>query len=367
MAGRAESPSPHVASRSRLLVNASGAVQGGIARVAVCIASTASQSMDVQIELAPGGVIFPPECTVISRQWSSRARTVLSSAWSATVHRRPDCDVVVSVAPAICRRGGRATIQICNDLAYRDVRNAHVTMVQRIYRAVITPLAFARSDVIVAISEHTADEIRRAFPRFASKVRVLPLPVKHIVDAAAGLGVLNRSDLDAKRERGTRIFAFGHAPNKGVELLLSLANARPDIHLRILSTESFWQQSGLAQRATEMGLGCRLTILHGVTDAELAREYIGADVFCMPSRYEGYGLPVAEALALGVPTVISPLPVLAATARGHAIEMSEFSVAALASAVECALSRSRQHWADARAEFAHFGWDEWVRSAGIVQ
>jgi glycosyltransferase involved in cell wall biosynthesis len=52
-------------------------------------------------------------------------------------------------------------------------------------------------------------------------------------------------------------------------------------------------------------LGPDARILGYVTDAELAAEYKAADVVCFPSLFEGFGMPIVEAMAAGVPVVVS--------------------------------------------------------------
>ena len=51
------------------------------------------------------------------------------------------------------------------------------------------------------------------------------------------------------------------------------------------------------------GLDHRIQILHGVTDAELPALYAGAEAFVYPSRYEGFGIPIIEAISCGLPVV----------------------------------------------------------------
>ena len=54
--------------------------------------------------------------------------------------------------------------------------------------------------------------------------------------------------------------------------------------------------------------GAGITVLGRLDDEELAREYRAAWVFCLPSSYEGFGIPYAEAMASGTPVVATPNP-----------------------------------------------------------
>ena len=55
--------------------------------------------------------------------------------------------------------------------------------------------------------------------------------------------------------------------------------------------------------ATSHGLSHRVKIMHGVTNEELPALYAGAETFVYPSRYEGFGIPIIEAISCGLPVV----------------------------------------------------------------
>ena len=59
----------------------------------------------------------------------------------------------------------------------------------------------------------------------------------------------------------------------------------------------------LTQYARANGLDHRLHILHGVPDSELPALYAGAECFVYPSVYEGFGIPIIEAISCGLPVV----------------------------------------------------------------
>ena len=68
----------------------------------------------------------------------------------------------------------------------------------------------------------------------------------------------------------------------------------------------------------DTGLTNRVSLLGDLTEAEVAAEYDRADVFILPTRYEGYGMAVAEALARGLPVISTPTGAIADLVGSHA-------------------------------------------------
>lgn len=92
-----------------------------------------------------------------------------------------------------------------------------------------------------------------------------------------------------------------------LDILAQVATMRPDARL--------WRVGGpftaaQAARVRQLGLGDRIRVLPFVTRPVLAALYRRAALVLLPSDREGFGLPVAEALACGTPILASDLPVL---------------------------------------------------------
>lgn len=85
-----------------------------------------------------------------------------------------------------------------------------------------------------------------------------------------------------------------------VEALASLQDK--DIHLVAIGRKTPYVQT-VIERARRLGVLSRLHLLHGVSSLLLPGAYAGAQVFVYPSRFEGFGIPLIEALNAGVPVI----------------------------------------------------------------
>lgn len=272
----------------------------------------------------------------------------------ASTRRGRRYDVRVDSAPAfrLFTRASRHVV-VVHDLNFTK-RHVHgISTAQYVYRWALHQWTLRRVDSIVVNSESTAVEVQQFMPSLEDKTVVLPLPVDHVAEPPSARGP-SRSGTEA-----VTLMSFGHAANKGVEHLLELAAVRPDIELVLVCGQGHWREFW-EPRAQRLGVTARVRVRSSLTDSELYEAYCTADVFCMLSSYEGYGLPVAEALRLARPTIVSPLPVLGATSRGAAVVADPADVVALSDAVDEALQAPRQRWVDAAEAFRSWTWAAWT-------
>ena len=87
------------------------------------------------------------------------------------------------------------------------------------------------------------------------------------------------------------------------------------------------------QYADSHGLGERVLMLHNVTNEQLPQLYADAEAFVYPSRYEGFGIPIIEAIAMGLPVVAATGSCLEEAGGPHSLYVGPDDAEALAAAV----------------------------------
>jgi glycosyltransferase involved in cell wall biosynthesis len=157
-----------------------------------------------------------------------------------------------------------------------------------------------RADAVVAVSAATAADVAdTGFP--AERIVVAPLGVSALAPASAPPSALGDGYLLTVGES---------SPRKGYGVLLgALARAGGEVRLAMAGPPA-GDDARLRTLCTDAGLQDRVSFLGPVTEPALAGLYERALALCFPSVSEGFGLPVLEAMAAGVPVIASDLPVL---------------------------------------------------------
>jgi glycosyltransferase involved in cell wall biosynthesis len=127
--------------------------------------------------------------------------------------------------------------------------------------------------------------------------------------------------LEPKKNLPRLLDALGRLHAGGEKIPLVLAGARG------------WAVDDLDARVASSGLASSVRFLGPVSDEDLAALYSAADCFCFPSLYEGFGLPVLEAMACGTPVVASTRGALPELTAGAALLVDPLDVGALAEAI----------------------------------
>ena len=219
------------------------------------------------------------------------------------------CPVVKEVASAITIHD--AIPETRPDLCSKEFLN--------FYRSVIGP-ALRAADWAVTTSEFSKQEIHKHLDVPVKNIRVIYQGIDPAFSPARRGGL---SDLRTRMRLPEKyvLFVGTLEPRKNVENLIrafgQIAKEVSDVSLVIVGRKDHPDYS-LQHVIAESGTGERICFPGYVAPDDLATLYAGAHVFAFPSRYEGFGRPVVEAMASGVPVVTSQTSSLPEIACGAA-------------------------------------------------
>jgi glycosyltransferase involved in cell wall biosynthesis len=287
-------------------------------------------------------------------------RRGLTAVWERGLPLWPGGDTVHAPTPLAPPRARRGLVVTVHDTVPFTHPETLTPRGVAWHRAAITRAVRTASAVVVP-TEAVAAELRRHAPG--------PAPV-HVIGHGVP-DVLRREPDPAEVARLADlpdgfVLAVGTIePRKGFGMLVE-AMARPeapDLPVVIAGPRG-WGGVDLPAVAAAHGLpAARLHLLGRVTDAELALLLRRATVLAAPSLAEGFGLPVLEAMALGVPVVHSDAPALVEVSGGGAMITPRGDAGALADALHAAVSGQFTGLVDkARRRAADFTWSAAARS-----
>jgi glycosyltransferase involved in cell wall biosynthesis len=216
--------------------------------------------------------------------------------------------------------------------------------------------AVRRARAFIAISQATAVDFERRFPRAAGRVTVAHLGVSP--NLSNSLGAEELASLPAA---GFVLAAGTLEPRKNLPGLVAayklLDERLQRDHPIVVVGEVGWQASSTLTQLQSLGERC--VMLGHVSDVALAELYRRCGAFCYPSLYEGFGLPVLEAMAAGAAVVtsnVSSLPEVGGDAAEYADPRDPASIAAALRNVLGSPARRAELGASAQSRAAQFDW-----------
>jgi glycosyltransferase involved in cell wall biosynthesis len=145
-------------------------------------------------------------------------------------------------------------------------------------------------------------------------------------------------------------------PHKNLPRLIEALAGIDDRPVLVMPGYPTQHDAELRDLAARLGVADDVRLLGWVSDADLEGLYALADAFAFPTLFEGFGLPVLEAMARGVPVACSDLPVLREVAGDAAVMFDPRDVSAIRSAIVQVLSGGADT-AAGRERAARFTWE----------
>lgn len=226
----------------------------------------------------------------------------------------------------------------------------------RRYLTRAVPRALRRADLVLVDSQATADDLARLLGVAGPRVRLVypgvdprfrPLAAAEVEPVRAALGLPEQfllfvGTLEPRKNLVRLIEAFARLSEPGLSLLIAGRKG--------------WLYEEVFAAAERLDPGGRVHFLDFVDDRYLPALYNLARAFVYPSLYEGFGLPVLEALACGTPVVTADVSSLPEVAGEAAVLVDPQDVGAIAEGIRLALDRHQRLRAAGPTQARRFGW-----------
>jgi glycosyltransferase involved in cell wall biosynthesis len=231
---------------------------------------------------------------------------------------------------------GRSVLTV-HDLSFEREPEFMARKDRFVFKATV-PRSARRADRLIAVSDRTRDDLVELYGIREDKIRVIP----HGVDPA---------------------FSPGGGEVKGYLLFVGAVQRRKDPRAALEAARELQMSLIVAGPEREPALARELrrlgADLRGYVDkGELAWLYRDAACLVVPSRYEGFGLPVLEAMASGTPVVAAPDPALVEVAGDAAVYADQGD---LSGAILHALDRREELRAAGLLRASRYSWAEAAR------
>jgi glycosyltransferase involved in cell wall biosynthesis len=214
----------------------------------------------------------------------------------------------------------RRCVLTVHDLGYLDRLRG---MRKRVFSLTWYGLPLRWAGYVTAISYETKRQIEREFPGAARVIEVIPNCVDPVF-----LDYTGRAGSGGAR---FRVLQVGTGANKNLERVARAAAAL-QLHLRVIGSLNSSQLELLRS------VGVEWSSAGSLSSDELVLEYRRSDALLFVSTYEGFGLPIVEAQAIGLPVITSDMAPMKDVAGGGAILVNPYDEAEIRQGLQALLS-----------------------------
>lgn len=269
-----------------------------------------------------------------------RHELVLKAMWLPTIEAQLECDAILYPywpSPPMRRHDAPPAAVFVHDLAFR-MTPAEVPWQQRAYFRMVLPPALRNAAAVLVPSESTRRDLVELYriPGLDSRVEVIPeglppaVPAGPLPEGIEPGYVLAVGTVEPRKNYPRLLAAFRQLRGRHGSVPF-IINGRPRVPQLVIAGRPGWAYGDTLQRiAAEPGV----RYLGYVDEPTLTALYQSASVLAFPSLYEGFGLPLLEAMAHGVPAVVGAAGALPELALGAAIAVKPDDVNAIAGGLE---------------------------------
>ena len=264
--------------------------------------------------------------------------------------------------------GAKRSVLTVHDLAFHFFPDAAMPSLHH-YLNVVVPRSVHRADHVIADSANTARDLENVWQVSPAKVSV----VQGAVDHGHFRPITDPGQLQAVRVRYAAadtpyILAVSRIePRKNfARLIEAFHRARKEAklpHRLIIGGRKGWLYDQIFAKVEELGIGDAVHFCGFVAEDDLPALYSGADFVAYPSLYEGFGLPIIEALACGTPVLTGDNSCLPEAAGPGAVYINALDVDSIAQGIIQLATDHDLRQRLAASGLAHAAQFTWERSA----
>lgn len=230
-------------------------------------------------------------------------------------------------------------IQTIHDV--RGLQSDHGKLKSLAYKVVVG-MSLRAADHVVTVSQAMKSEILGFYPD-------IPISVIYNGHPAECSGSIPIAELEAVRARfvlpAEFILAVGHFEKRKnysrlIDAIALLRDRGRTCSLVIIGNDS-GEKKAIAEKVESAKLGSSVKLLSGLSDSEVRCAYGLCDLFVFPSQYEGFGIPILEAMAAGRPMVLSDIPVFREITQDQGVYFRPDDIEGMASAIDDVLANHR--------------------------
>lgn len=230
----------------------------------------------------------------------------------------------------------RKTVVSILDLTFFNLGQTHTFAKRNYFRLMIT-LAVKVSDVVLSISENTTKDLKELFPNHSSKIITTPLAADRIFQQIKDEKTLLAIKKKFSLPEHYFIFIGVPEPRKNIPSLIeAFAQARPQIpeHLVLVGGSEYgWGKLDIDALIKERGLSKKVHRLGFVEKEYLPGLLTLSTALTYIPLYEGFGIPVVEAMSCGTPVVSSKISSLAEVGKGAALLVDPYNIGDISNAL----------------------------------
>ncbi len=216
-----------------------------------------------------------------------------------------------------------------------------------------------RSEKIITISENSKKEIMDFCHLPENKIKII-YPAPSLPEKSADFAILSGKHYIKKPYL---LYVGTLEPRKNIERLIDayfLFSKETDGYQLVIAGNKGWMYDAIFEKVKNLSMENNVIFTGYITEEEKKSLYENASLFLYPSLYEGFGMPIAEAMSLGVPVICSNTSAMPEVGGEAAVLVNPFDIKAMEDAMLSVISdteKRKQMSEKGVMQSRNFNWD----------